>query len=158
MTENVLVDVQNASASDSVPHECDIRDWLVKVVGDSVAGQSVEISVRVVDEYEGRVLNHRYRQIDKATNVLSFSVDDDNLPSDVRRPLGDIVLCAPIVEREAAEQEKKIADHWLHLLVHGALHLLGYDHETDDDARQMEAIERDLLATQGVDDPYSVKH
>ena len=158
MTEKVLVDVQNASASGSVPDESDIQEWLGQVVAGAAIRQRVEISVRVVDEDEGRALNRQYRQIDKATNVLSFSAGDEILPQSVRRSLGDIVLCAPIVEREAAEQGKNVGDHWLHMLVHGTLHLLGYDHESDDDAQQMEAAERKFLAMQGVDDPYAAKH
>ena len=95
-----------------------------------------------------------YRGKDRETNVLSFPAGDDGLPPDVARPLGDLVICAPVVLREAGEQGKSVADHWGHLLVHGSLHLLGFDHETDAEASAMEGLEREILAARGVADPY----
>lgn len=114
-----------------------------------------EVSVRVVDEDEGRRLNSQYRGKDKATNVLSFPTGDDLvLPENEPRPLGDLVLCAPVVAREALDQGKELASHWAHLLVHGTLHLLGYDHQQASDAAEMEALEISILAEQGVPNPY----
>lgn len=112
--------------------------------------------MRIVDEAESRALNHRFRDRDAPTNVLSFPAGDDLvLPEGEARPLGDIVLCAPVVEREAALQGKPAGAHWAHLLVHGALHLLGYDHGNDADAAEMEALEIAVLAAGGLPDPYA---
>lgn len=154
------VDVQVAAPDENVPSEDEICRWMSHAV-ESVAGDSateVEVAVRIVGEDEGLELNRQYRQRSEATNVLSFPAVplqphvDDGGP----RLLGDIVVCAPVVEREARDQGKDLASHWGHLLVHGTLHLLGYDHETEDEARQMEALERNLLAARGISDPYAV--
>jgi len=108
-----------------------------------------EIAVRVVDAEEGRALNRDYRGKDYATNVLTFDY--------AREPVvhADLVLCAPVVEREAREQGKAIEAHYAHLLVHGTLHAQGYDHERARDAKVMEAREREILAALGFDDPYA---
>ncbi len=112
-----------------------------------------DIAIRVVDEREGRRLNHHYRGKDYATNVLSFPAE---LPEGVTLPLlGDLVICAPVVVREAAEQGKPLNAHYAHLTVHGVLHLLGLDHEDEREAEAMEAIERAILAELGHADPYS---
>ena len=112
-----------------------------------------DIAIRVVDEREGRSLNHHYRGKDYATNVLSFPAE---LPEGVTLPLlGDLVICAPVVAREAAEQGKPLNAHYAHLTVHGVLHLLGLDHEDAREAEAMEAIERAILADLGHADPYS---
>ena len=112
-----------------------------------------DIAIRVVDEREGRHLNHHYRGKDYATNVLSFPAE---LPEGVTLPLlGDLVICAPVVAREAAEQGKPLNAHYAHLTVHGVLHLLGLDHEDEREAEAMEAIERAILADLGHADPYS---
>ena len=112
-----------------------------------------DIAIRVVDEREGRHLNHHYRGKDYATNVLSFPAE---LPEGVTLPLlGDLVICAPVVAREAAAQGKTLNAHYAHLTVHGVLHLLGLDHEDEREAEAMEAIERAVLAELGHADPYS---
>jgi len=111
--------------------------------------------VRLVDTDEIRSLNREYRRKDKATNVLSFpAAAIEGLPTDVAQVLGDVVVCATVVNEEAAEQGKAIEDHWAHMLVHGTLHLLGYDHEADDDAAEMEGIETRILTENGLADPY----
>ena len=163
MSAGVEVDIQIASSVDSVPDEASIQAWLEDTVTNAGNGNrsSREISIRVVDEDEGRALNNQYRRQDKATNVLSFPVaaaGESGLPPELSQVLGDIVICGPVVEREAAEQNKAVASHWAHLLVHGTLHLLGYDHETDDDAAVMEKLETSILAARGIDDPYSVQN
>jgi probable rRNA maturation factor len=112
-----------------------------------------ELSVRIVDTDEGRALNRDYRDKDYATNVLSFPAE---LPPGVPLPiLGDLVLCAPVIAREAQEQGKPLKHHYAHMLVHGVLHLLGYDHMDEAEAEAMEAIEREVLAGLGVPDPYA---
>lgn len=112
-----------------------------------------ELSVRIVDADEGRALNRDYRDKDYATNVLSFAAE---LPPGVPLPiLGDLVLCAPVIAREAEEQGKPLKHHYAHMLVHGVLHLLGHDHMDEAEAEAMEAIERDVLASLGIPDPYA---
>jgi probable rRNA maturation factor len=109
-----------------------------------------ELTVRLVDADEGRTLNRTYRGKDYATNVLTFAYaegEDDPVS-------GDLVLCCPVIEREAAEQRKPLAAHYAHMIVHGTLHAQGYDHENDDDAHEMEALETDILGQLGFDDPY----
>ena len=109
-----------------------------------------EITVRIVGEDEGRQLNRDYRQKDYATNVLTFDYAQEPVVS------ADLVLCAPVVAREAAEQNKSLEEHYAHLLVHGALHAQGWDHETNEqDAQEMEAYETDILAGLGFADPYA---
>jgi probable rRNA maturation factor len=111
-----------------------------------------EVGIRLVDAREGRALNRQYRARDYATNVLSFPAQ---LPAGVPVPwLGDLVLCAPVVAREAEEQGKRLRDHYAHLTVHGVLHLAGYDHERPADADAMEAMETQVLESLGIADPY----
>ena len=156
MTTQLSVEIQVASSSRRVPADEIIESWVAAVLDQLDFADNVEISVRIVDEAESRDLNRNWREKDKPTNVLSFpSGFGDYAPGDEPRPLGDIVICAPVVEREAALQGKDEGDHWAHLVVHGTLHLLGFDHETDAEASAMEAIEREILASQGVGDPYA---
>ena len=116
------------------------------------ASADAEIGLCIVDEPESQALNLRYRGLDKPTNVLSFPAE---LPTELNLPLlGDLVVCAPVVAREATEQGKQLEAHWAHMLVHGTLHLLGYDHTNDADAEQMEALETDILTSLGYPDPY----
>ena len=113
------------------------------------------MSVRIVDAAEIHALNSDYRGKDKPTNVLSFPAGDvAGLPADMPVLLGDVVICASVVREEAAAQGKAITDHWAHMLVHGTLHLLGYDHETETEAVEMEALETRILSEHGVADPY----
>ena len=111
-----------------------------------------EVCVRVVDETESRTLNRRYRGKDKPTNVLSFPADIE-LPEG--RVWGDIVICAPVVAAEAEAQGKALEAHFAHMVVHGVLHLLGYDHESGADAETMESLETEILGRFGIGDPYA---
>ena len=113
-----------------------------------------ELTIRIVDEAEGRELNRRWRQRDYATNVLSFAAE--GLAEIAPEILGDIVICAPVVNTEATAQGKPRAAHWSHLTVHGVLHLLGFDHEDEPSAAVMEEHERVILARLGFADPYHV--
>ena len=109
-----------------------------------------EITVRIVDQDEGRQLNRDYRHKDYATNVLTFDYAQEPMV------LADLVLCAPVVEREAREQNKSLEEHYAHLLVHGALHAQGWDHETStEDAEDMESYETDIMEELGFADPYA---
>ncbi len=158
MSASISVDVQVASEVESAPGDDEIQSWVTSVVDRFPDAAVTEVSVRIVDEGEGRELNERFRGKDGATNVLSFPADNGDspeLPGGVPRSLGDIVICGPVVEREAGEQQKAAADHWAHMLVHGTLHLLGYDHEVSEEAEAMESMERQILAARGVADPYA---
>ena len=152
------VDVQLVCDAAGIPPQAEIRSW-VEAALTAAAGietGDVELAVRIVDAEESRALNSRYREQDKPTNVLSFPAEHpDGLPAEADRVLGDVVICASIVAAEAAEQGKAVADHWGHMLVHGTLHLLGFDHQTSADAAAMEALERRILAARSVTDPYA---
>ncbi len=114
--------------------------------------ENTGVTIRIVDAMEIKSSNKQWRNIDKATNVLSFAAD---FPAEAGIPyLGDILICAEVLQRESQEQGKKLADHWAHIVVHGLLHLQGYDHENDQDADAMEQREREILATLRVADPY----
>ncbi len=144
------VDVQVACGEDDLPSCADLRAWARAAVG--TLREDTELTIRIVDEAEIARLNGSYRHKDGATNVLSFQFD---APAGVDVPLlGDIVICAPVVRREASEQSKSVSSHWAHMVVHGALHLLGFDHERARDADKMEALETRILAGLGFDNPY----
>jgi len=158
MSNSVTVDVQVASIVTSVPDETDMQSWVQDVLTELAIKKECEVSIRIVDEEEGRDLNKQYRDKNGATNVLSFPARNEalhNLPQNHPCSLGDIVICGPVVEREAAAQHKETRSHWAHLLVHGTLHLLGHDHEVDADAKEMEALETRILRRRGVADPYA---
>jgi probable rRNA maturation factor len=145
------LDVQRASQLDG-PTDEQLRRWCE--LGLRQRSADSEMTVRLVDEAEGRELNLTYRHKDYATNVLSFPADVPDEMLDIPL-LGDLVICAPVVEREALEQGKPAEAHWAHLVIHGCLHLLGYDHIDDEEAEEMEALERTLLAELGHRDPYA---
>ncbi len=135
--------VQNASTARNVPAAARIRQW-----ARAALDVDAEVTIRIVGQAEGRLLNRSYRRRDYATNVLTFVFRD-------RAPLqGDLALCAPVITREARAQRKTVAAHYAHMVVHGLLHLQGYDHVNDRDAAAMEKRERALLARFGYPDPY----
>lgn len=135
-----------------LPAATSFRRWVEAALAGAKRRAAASLSIRLVDAAEGRELNRRYRRKDYATNVLSFPAA---LPRGVKLPLlGDLVICAPVVAREAAEQGKALRDHYAHMTIHGVLHLLGYDHETAAEAEKMEALERRILAGLGIADPY----
>ena len=142
--------VQRLSRAAPVPPDADLCSWVDCALQESAAISSV--TIRVVDEDEARQLNHKYRDRDHATNVLSFVADFP--PERALADLGDLVICAPVVAREALAQGKALADHWAHLVIHGTLHLRGFEHTEPDAARQMEALEVKLLAALEIPDPY----
>jgi probable rRNA maturation factor len=147
------LDLQVATACPALPAAADFRRWARA----ALAGRTgtVGVVIRLVDEGEGRSLNRDYRGHDRPTNVLSFPFEaPPQVPS---HHLGDLVICVPVVEREAREQGKPVAAHWAHLVVHGLLHLLGFDHQNDEDAGRMEALEARILGTLGYPDPYGAR-
>jgi probable rRNA maturation factor len=152
MIAEPVVHVGYALPRAGVPSSTSFRRWVAAALAGARRKRATELSVRIVDEIEGRALNLDYRGRDYATNVLSFPVD---LPQGIALPLiGDIVLCAPVVTREAREQGKAQRDHYAHLTVHGVLHLLGFDHESDSGAMCMETLEVRILSGLGIGNPY----
>ena len=148
---SIFVDLQIATENiESLPTEEQIVQWATAAV--QPEGDEVEMTVRIVDEAESHELNLTYRGKDRPTNVLSFPFE---CPDEVELPLlGDLVICRQVVEREAAEQEKPLMAHWAHMVVHGSLHLLGYDHIEDNEAEEMESLETQIMQGLGFDDPY----
>ena len=146
--------VQYASDAQIMPTRAQLRRWIK-----SALQRDVRMTLRIVDEAEGRELNKNYRGKDYATNVLTFVYDDaDMLPGDANFLCGDAVICAPVVEREAAAQHKELLAHYAHLAIHAALHLQGHDHENDSDAAEMEALETALMLKLHYPDPYQTTH
>lgn len=133
-----------------LPDEALIEAWVRAAVGDRRA--TAHVDLRIAGAEEMAALSERFRGVRKATNVLSFPAAAD--PRAGLPLLGDVVLCAPVVEAEAREQAKPTVDHWAHLIVHGVLHLLGFDHTEDAGAASMEALEREILAGFEIPDPY----
>ncbi|MDJ0712255.1 MAG: rRNA maturation RNase YbeY [Woeseiaceae bacterium] len=152
---NVLVDVQTACSDDKTPDADAINAWVRRAIQAAGETGDREVSVRVVSREEIQALNRDYRGKDAPTNVLSFPTGTiEGLPNDEPVPLGDIVVCAAVVAGEAAEQGKAPASHWAHMLVHGTLHLLGFDHQEAAQAAEMEGMETEILTSHGVRDPY----
>ncbi|WP_077530615.1 rRNA maturation RNase YbeY [Vreelandella utahensis] len=145
----VTLDLQLASEHTDLPDQADFETWAAH--GWQGHGET-EVTLRVVDEAEGHELNQQYRGKDYATNVLSFPFEAP--PGVSLGLLGDLVICAGVVEQEAREQGKTSRAHWAHLVIHGMLHLQGYDHQDPDEAETMENIEVRLLAELGFPDPY----
>jgi probable rRNA maturation factor len=137
-----------------IPAAVSFRKWVAAALAGRI--READLAIRIVGTRESRALNRHYRGKDYATNVLSFPAElPEGLPEGVRLPLlGDLVICAPVVAREAREQRKPLAAHYAHLTVHGALHLLGWDHEDPREADCMEQLEREILAGLGLPDPY----
>jgi probable rRNA maturation factor len=140
-----------ASESSEPPPKRLFAEWIRAALPSDAHG---EIAVRIVDEVESATLNERYRGRKGATNVLAFESDPAVAGLDPLPPIGDLVICAAVVEREARDQNKPIGAHWAHIVVHGALHLIGYDHDSDRAAHEMENKEREVLARLGYPDPY----
>ena len=147
----MIIDLQIACEQESgLPTAEQIEQWATAAV--QPQSDEVEMTVRIVDEAESHELNLNYRGKDRPTNVLSFPFE---CPDEVELPLlGDLVICRQVVEREAQEQDKPVMAHWAHMVVHGSLHLLGYDHIEDDEAEEMESLETQIMTGLGFVDPY----
>jgi len=148
------VEIQRATQTAGTPGDEQFLAWIEAVP--AAPGPRYALGIRIVDDAEAQRYNRDYRGRDYATNVLSFPAElPAGLPEEIRKAqLGDLLICAPVVLREAQEQNRPAADHWAHLTIHGVLHLLGYDHERPEDALVMEALETDILAGLGIPDPY----
>ena len=141
----------DANIADAIPSPSMLETW-VNAVFEYEGIHDHEVTIRFTDEEESQSLNHEYRGKDKPTNVLSFPFEaPPGIPINL---LGDLVICAPVISREAEEQHKKVSAHYAHMTIHGILHPLGYDHIDDAEAEEMEAKEINILATLGIDDPY----
>ncbi len=155
---DVTIELRDESGAAWVPRRTDCVRWLREGLEARDAGPPCSLSLRFVDREESRRLNGRWRSRDRATGMLSFPAP---LPEAARRslarpPLGDVVLCPAVLEREAADQGKPLPAHWAHLLIHGVLHLLGHDHRTGPEARRMERREIRALARLGFPNPYLI--
>ena len=148
---NIDLCLQNCSNTNDAPTQAQMLEWIQTVLQDRL--DEVEIGIRIVDETESSKLNQQYRQKSGPTNVLSFPMDS---PPEIKpRLLGDLVICAPVVAKEAKEQHKTLEAHYAHLTIHGMLHLLGYNHIEDDQAQIMEATEIGILHRLGYQNPYA---
>ena len=172
----LTLDIQLATRAQDLPRSKQLRAWVAAAIarGSAEPRAITELTIRIVGEREGAVLNQRFRGRDGATNVLSFPFeapelparavdraqdadlfnDDDELALQFEAMIGDLVICAPVVQREALEQGKPPAAHWAHMVVHGVLHLLGHDHIASDEAERMETLETDILRGLGFPPPY----
>ncbi len=149
---SIEIDLQQASDAAQIPSLAEFQHWVEHALKDRI--ETTELCIRVVDEAESQQLNRDYRGKSKPTNVLSFPFEAP--PGIKLNLLGDLVICAPVVAHEAQEQHKTLNHHWAHLVIHGILHLLGYDHIEDQQAQIMESLETRLLAELDIADPYLV--
>ncbi|MCK8087846.1 rRNA maturation RNase YbeY [Vibrio sp. 1CM8B] len=148
---SIELDLQLAVENEQgLPTEQDIQLWLDKTIPQFQ--ENAELTVRIVETQESHQLNHEYRGKDKPTNVLSFPFEAP--PGIELDLLGDLIICRQVVEKEAEEQSKPLLAHWAHMVVHGSLHLLGYDHIEDDEAEEMESLETEIMQSMGFEDPY----
>ena len=147
----IYLDLQLATADETgLPTEAEFQQWLNAAVTPFQA--DAEVTIRLVDKQESHALNLEYRGKDRPTNVLSFPFEAP--PEIEMNLLGDLIICRQVVEAEALEQQKPLNAHWAHMVVHGSLHLLGYDHIEDDEAEEMEALETEIMQNMGFVDPY----
>ena len=152
---NTEVEIQFAIDTSPLPTIEQVQIW----VDAALAQYSTHFSmcIRIVNTDESQALNSEYRGKDKPTNVLSFPFEMPDCVTVETEILGDLVVCAPVVSQEASEQNKMLFDHWAHMIIHGTLHLLGFDHIKDAEAEEMEQLERDILAKLNIADPYLIQ-
>lgn len=146
----IELELQIASKAKTLPHPAQFREWISVTLWQRI--DTAEMTIRIVDEEESAELNKLYRNKIGPTNVLSFPYEPQ--PGVASRLLGDIIVCAPVVEQEAEKFNKPLIAHWAHMVVHGTLHLLGYNHEFDEEAEEMESLETDILQKLGFPPPY----
>lgn len=144
-----IVDLQNHESFADLPDQDDFKTWVEAALMQEY--ERLEQTIRIVGETESRALNLQFRSQDATTNILSFATESDYLDYDC---LGDLVVCAPLVEQEAQQQNKSLQAHWAHMVIHGMLHLQGYDHQDADEAGKMESLEIEILSNLGYSNPY----
>lgn len=152
---NITIELQNNKKFTGIPTHSQCQSWVEKTLTtapNAISQNKKTLTIRIVDEAESTLLNETYRHKKGPTNILSFQ--SDPIPGFAAESLGDLAICAPLVVKEATLQHKKIAAHWAHLLIHGVLHLLEYDHMRDEDAQVMEALEIKILHDLGFANPY----
>ncbi|QBF82321.1 rRNA maturation RNase YbeY [Shewanella maritima] len=150
MSLQLDLDLQVATDATNIPSQQDFELWATTAIDNAMT--QAELTIRLVDSDESQSLNRNYRGKDKPTNVLSFPFE---APPEVELPLlGDLIICVSVVEQEAKAQNKSLQAHWAHMVIHGGLHLLGYDHIIDAEAEEMEALETQLIQGLGYDNPY----
>lgn len=150
MSLDLTLDLQIATEHTPLPSQADFETWVRVALGNTM--DTAELTIRLVDVPESQMLNLTYRSKDKPTNVLSFPFE---APPGMDLPLlGDLVICVGVVEQEATEQNKPLQAHWAHMVIHGCLHLLGYDHIIDEEAEEMESLETQLIEGLGFSNPY----
>ena len=147
----ILVDMQYEFLDPRLPDKGLITTWVNAALNNS--DKNVELTIRIVGEEEGKELNERWRHSKGSTNVLSFPAEE--ILETSPKLLGEIVICAPVVEREAEQQQKSLTEHWAHMVIHGTLHLLAYDHKNNNEAKIMESLETTILKKLGFKDPYT---
>ncbi|MCK5918325.1 MAG: rRNA maturation RNase YbeY [Cocleimonas sp.] len=154
------IELQNPYHYDHLPNQQKIQHWAEAALQSSSQTSDISVTLRFVDKAEGLTLNQTYRDKAYATNILSFTFDQPVLPEgvtlDLPLHLGDLVICLPVIEMEAQAQQKTFEQHSAHLIVHGMLHLQGYDHIEEQQALEMEALETDILQKLGYSDPYTL--
>jgi probable rRNA maturation factor len=146
--QNIKIDLQIAVKDKSIPNKKDFTKWLncaTKII--PPPKHKNEICIRIIDEQESAALNKTYRHKSGATNILSFAYQDDEL-------LGDLAICAPLIIEQAQQQNKELIAHWAHIVIHGYLHLLGFEHQNNQEAAKMEQLEVEILQKLGYPDPY----
>lgn len=149
--QDYYVDRQCVIDDTGLPSEKQLTEWVTAALKSRL--EQAELSIRIVDSEESQQLNSQYRGKDKPTNVLSFPFE---MPEGISLDLlGDLVICAEVVAREAQEQNKPLIHHWSHMVIHGVLHLLGFDHINNEEAEEMEQLEREILASLDIPDPYT---
>ena len=148
----IKINIQRATAITEIPTDKKIRNWVKMALNRNKQVKDTELTIRIVGMDEGTQLNRRWRNARGPTNVLSFPVA--GMEQYIPGLLGDIVICAPVVNNEAKEQNKPVEAHWAHMVIHGGLHLLGHDHDNSEDAEKMESIEIALLESLGFKNPY----
>ncbi|ATD09239.1 rRNA maturation RNase YbeY [Pseudoalteromonas piscicida] len=147
---DLMLDLQLACEFENLPSEAQFQLWAEHAL--TQFREEAELTIRIADEHESQELNSQYRGKDKPTNVLSFPFD---APPGIELPLiGDLIICPQVVYQESIEQEKTFHDHFAHMVIHGCLHLLGFDHINEQDAVEMETIEKQILASLNIADPY----
>jgi len=144
--------LQIASTQSHIPKAFLFQSWINEAL--NAHPEPVQVCIRVVDEEESRKLNDEYRGKNKPTNILSFPYKADTINTDEAHLIGDILICAPLVKQEAKEQEKDLEAHWAHLVIHGILHLIGFDHENEEDRKKMELAEIECLKKLNYPNPY----